>query len=257
MAIKLVSKPAYLTKLYGGGLIPKFQGGNKVGHVWPIIDSWDPRRWGDPIYDGTFSQAYGAARKNGDKTFQWNGKAYNTDYKFTPVSNPVSDYNSLRYNYLESIENPTREGYDESTQRWTPPKRKGFDPNQIGIGLDMNKNSRVKNFLRQHGRTNNPWLSHQEMLNLQNDTLSELENILDRHTDGIKLSNIKRAIAIGLLYHGYGPYLWKPNGPRTQRLNETLFSGSDQDFINAVTDFYNGSYSERSRNHSNFWKGRQ
>ena len=121
----------------------------------------------------------------------------------------------------------------------------------------MRTNTRVRDFLKRNGRTGSPWLSHQEMINLQNDSLLELENILNRHTKGIKLSNTKRAIAIGLLYHGFGPKLWNPNGPKTQRLNRALFNGSDQDFINAVTDFYNGTYSQRSKSHSNFWKGKQ
>lgn len=205
----------------------------------------------------TFNQAYGAAREAGEKEFMWNNNRYNTDFKL--VESPSvsqDDYSSLRYSYLEALENPGREGFDEKTQRWTPPTRKGFDPNQIGIGLDMNTNAKVKEFLRKNGRTKNPWLSHQEMIKLLNDTLLDLENILDKNTKGIKLSNTKRAIAIGLLYHGLGPKLWNPNGPKTQRLNRALFNGSDQDFIDAVTDLYNGMYTQRSVSHSNFWKGR-
>lgn len=249
MARKLVSKPTYLTKLYGGGLIPKFQGGNKVGHVWPIIDSWDPRRWGDPIYDGTFSQAYGAARKNGDKTFQWNGKAYNTDYKYTPatktVSDPTSDYNSLRASYIEALENPDRIGYDATRDRWTSPTQKGYDPNQIGIGLDKKTNNDVKQFLARNRRD---WLTNQEMLDLQSKSLQYFENILDRNTRGTKLSNIKRAAAIGLLYHGHGPKLWN----KTHALSRALFRGSDWDFINAITKFYGTN--TRAVRHSQFWK---
>ena len=230
-----------------GGSVPK----EKAGLLKQIY------YWRSPEYSGTFNEAYSQARQNGDEDFWWDGNIYNTDFKLVEKKPQQEDYNSLRYSYLEALENPTKEGFDERTQRWTPPKRKGFDPNQIGVGLDMYTNAKVRNFLRKNGRTNNPWLSHQEMLDLQNDSLLELEDILDRRTIGVKLSNTKRAIAIGLLYHGFGPKLWNPNGPKTQRLNRALFNGSDQDFINAVTDFYNGSYSERSKSHSNFWKERQ
>lgn len=254
MARKLVSKPTYITKLYGGGLIPKFQGGNKVGNVWPIIDSWDPRRWGDPIYDGTFNEAYGAARNNGDKTFYWNGNSYNTDYKYTPssqpttsipVSDPTSDYNSLRTRYIEAIENPDRVGYDAVNDRWTSPTQKGYDPNQIGIGLDKNTNNTVKQFLAKNKRN---WLTDAEMLDLQSKSFQYFEDILSRRTKGMNLSNAKRAAAIGLLYHGHGPKLWD----RKHALSRALFGGSDWDFINAITRFYGTN--TRATRHSEFWK---
>lgn len=213
--------------------------------------------WRSPEYQGTFNEAYAQARQNGDEDFWWDGNIYNTDFKLVEKPSTQDDYSSLRYSYLEALENPTREGFDEKTQRWTPPTRKGFDSNQIGVGLDMNTNARVKEFLRKNGRTKSPWLTHDEMIKLQNDSLMDLERILDRRTKGIQLSNTKRAIAIGLLYHGFGPKIWNPNGPKTQRINRALFNGTDQDLINAVSDFYNGTYTERYKSHQNFWNSRK
>lgn len=253
---KLVKKPSYqvkLEKFKNGGLIPKFEGGNKVGNVWPIIDSWDPRRWGDPIYDGTFNEAYGAARKNGDKTFWWNGNSYNTDYKFVPAQQPQSDptpaptpdYNSLRASYIEALENPDRIGYDPKKDRWTSPTQRGYDPNQIGIGLDKNKNNDVRKFLTKNKRN---WMTNAEMLDLQSKSFKYFEDVLDRKTKGMNLSNVKRAAAIGLLYHGHGPKLWDKKYP----ISKAFFNGSDQDFIDAVTKFYGTN--TRATRHSNFWK---
>ena len=247
--IKLVNKPTYINKLYKGGLIPKLQGGNKVGNVWPIIDSWDPRRWGDPIYDGTFNEAYGAARKNGDQTFWWNGNSYNTDYKFTPAQqaslDPTSDYNSLRASYIEAIENPDRIGYDAKNDKWTSPTTKEYDPNQIGIGLDKNTNKDVKQFLAKNKRD---WITNAEMLDLQSKSFKYFEDVLDRKTKGMNLSNVKRATALGLLYHGHGPKLWN----RNHTLSKAFFNGSDQDFIDAVTKFYGTN--TRAIRHSQYWK---
>ena len=249
MVRKLVSKPTYITKLYRGGLIPKFQKGNKVGHVWPIIDSWDPRRWGDPIYDGTFNEAYGAARKNGDKTFWWNGNSYNTNYKFTPAQqpplDPTSDYNSLRASYIEALENPGRVGYDPKKDRWTSPIQKGYDSKQIGIGLDKKSNNDVREFLVKNKRN---WLTNAEMLDLQSKSFKYFEDAFDTNTKGRNFSNVKRAAAIGLLYHGHGPKLWNRKHP----LSKALFEGSDWDFINAITKFYGNN--TRATRHSEFWK---
>ena len=256
---RLLKKQNYqlkLNKFKNGGLILKCQNGTPSGHVWPIIDSWDPRRWGDPIYEGTFNEAYRAARKNGDKTFQWNGKSYNTSYKHVPASTSAAtpaatsqdltpDYNSLRAKYIEALENPDRVGYDASRDRWTSPTQKGYDHNQIGIGLDKNTNNDVKQFLAKNKRN---WLTNAEMLNLQNKSFKYVEGILSKNTKGMKLSNVKRAAAIGLLYHGHGPKLWNKN----HFLSKAFFNGSDQDFIDAITKFYGTN--TRATRHSQFWK---
>ena len=249
MARKLVSKPTYAIKLQRGGLIQRYQEGKPIGHVWPIIDSWDPRRWGDPIYDGSFNQAYGNARKNGDDNFWWNGNSYNTEYKHVPAQptavDPTADYQTLRYDYIKALENPEMIGYDAKRDRWTRPTQKGYDPNQIGIGLDTIKNKEVAQFLRKNKRN---WLTDAEMRQLQNSSFQYFKDVFDRKTQGLKPSNAKRAMAIGLLYHGHGPKLWD----RTHALSRALFQGSDQDFINAISKFYGTN--TRATRHSQFWK---
>lgn len=253
---KLIQKPNYQQKLWRfkqGGLIRKYQNAG-------IIDT--------PAYEWDFGTAFLKARWNKDKSFQWNGNTYNTGidygdnpsfYSLTGPQTPIQKtpeedpYTTLRYNYMQAVENPTLEGYNAEKKIWTRPTRKGFDRKQIGIGLDTETNVAVRKFLEDNGRTNSPWLTDEEMKSLQAQKFDELENILTKHTKGVKLSDIKRAIAIGLLYHGHGPKLWKPNGPKTRRLNTALFKGTDDDLINAVSDFYNGLNTERYKNHSEFW----
>ena len=55
-------------------------------------------------------------------------------------------------------------------------------------------------------------------------------------------------VALGIIYHGHGPKLWK----KQHSLHQALFNGSDKEFIDAVTKFYSGN--SRSSRHKNFWK---
>lgn len=164
-----------------------------------------------------------------------------------------TDYNTNLYNYIEAIENPTREGYDTVNKIWRPPTKKGFDKNQIGIGLDLN-NEHVKSFLKSKGRLKDPWLTDSEMKELQGKIIGGLETILNKHTKlSTPISDNKRVMAIGLMYHGFGPSLWNPNGPKTSKVSNALFNGSDKEMVDAVSNLYNGTYTERYKNHSNFW----
>lgn len=159
-------------------------------------------------------------------------------------------YEDLRYDYLKALENPDNVGYIPIIGIWVPPTDKAkYDTNQIGIGLDMKYNKDVSRFLQETGRTNKPYLTDQEMKDLQNKSLEYYEDILDKYITDI--SNTKRAIAIGLIYHGHGPKLWNPTTVKQQRMSNALFKGTDQEFIDAVSDFYSGN--TRSQRHSSYW----
>lgn len=156
-----------------------------------------------------------------------------------------SDYEKLRFEYIKALENPNLIGYDKQNDRWTSPTGRGYDSNGIGIGLDKYTNSYVRSYLSTH---NKDWLSMDEMLQLQNKSFEWAENVLNRNTKGLKMSNAKRVIALGIIYHGHGPKLWK----KQHSLHQALFNGSDKEFIDAVTKFYSGN--SRSSRHKNFWK---
>ena len=166
--------------------------------------------------------------------------------------NSNQSYEDLRYDYLKALENPDNVGYIPIIGIWVPPTDKvKYDTNQIGIGLDMKYNKDVSRFLQETGRTNKPYLTNQEMRDLQNKSLKYYEDILDKYTKGINLSDTKRAIAIGLIYHGHGPKLWNPTTAKQQRMSNALFKGTDQEFIDTVSDFY--SENTRSQRHSSYW----
>lgn len=155
------------------------------------------------------------------------------------------NYETLRFQYIKELENPNLVGYDEQNDRWTsPPAGKGYDPNGIGIGLDKYTNTYVRDYLRRH---NKDWLSMDEMIQLQNKSFEWAEGVLNRNAKNLKMSDVKRAVAIGLIYHGHGKKLWNTS----HSLHKALFNGSDKQFIDAVTEFYKGN--SRSTRHKNFW----
>lgn len=178
---------------------------------------------------------------------------WNPFTKSTRGTLQTQQYENLRYNYIKALENPNNIGYHIVTDTWTPPTSNKYDTNQIGVGLDMNTNKQVKKYLEDNKRTKDPYLTDSEVKQFVNDRLLDLENILDKHTKGINLSDTKRIIALGLMYHGYGKYLWEPNGPQTRKLHNALYNGTDQDMINAVVEFYKGRNTERSNSHKKFW----
>lgn len=161
-------------------------------------------------------------------------------------------FNELRDRYIAALENPDSIGFNPDLGIWTPPTLRGYDQNQIGIGLDMKQNKDVVQFFKDHPRQN-PFLTEEEEHKLRSDSYKYFDEVWERKTQGQVFSDKKRAIAFGLLYHGIGPILWNENHP----LNQALFNGTDEDFEKAVSDFYANKFSERQRNHDAFWKKRK
>lgn len=168
----------------------------------------------------------------------------------TTTNNQQSAYNTLRFDYIKQLENPDAVGFDPNSQRWTTVNKKGYDPYQIGIGLDTRTNKHVADFLRRNKRN---WLSDSEMRALQNTSFNYFEGVLDRHSKGLNLSNNKRAMALGLLYRGDGTKLWNNAHP----LSQAFFNGTDKDFSNAIYNYYNSiNLKRRADYHNKFWQGK-
>lgn len=254
-----------INSLKQGGNIPKYQSAGILKRIYYR---------NSPDYSKTesgeaqsFNDAYSIAKQKGDKTFWWtdannNRNIYSTKFKLTLPTRDTKDYKDLRYQYLLALENPNMEGYDSEKDVWTPPKKKNLDKKQIGIGLDVEKNNDVRKFLIKNGRASKPWLTQQEMEDLMNKSLNYYEDVIDRQTKGVKLSPVKRAVILGLVYHGNGKYLWNknkelgtpgPNGPKTIRINKAIYDKNvpDEELINAVTALYKGN--TRADRHSQFW----
>lgn len=90
-----------------GGIIPKYGFGNAISKAFAYIFN---------NYGGSFNEAYKQARENKDQYFRWNGKLYNTNYKFTPKkesnNNSKSNldiehrFNSKNFNEFVSVMYP-------------------------------------------------------------------------------------------------------------------------------------------------------
>lgn len=244
-----------IDKLKFGGSIPKYQNSGILKKIY---------YWRSPDYSKTkdgkpqsFKDAYKTARQNDNEDFWWtddqgNKNIYSSDFQLILPQRDSKDYKQVRYAYLKALENPNDSGYNPDIDRWTPPTSKFEDPNQIGIGLDIKSNNYVRDFLKKTGRTKNPWLTQDEMTKLQDQSLQYFEDVLDRNVKGVQLSNTKRAILLGLLYHGYGPHIWKKKGAKAQKVYDALYKGDDQELINAVNNFYEGN--SRAQRHTQFWK---
>lgn len=157
-------------------------------------------------------------------------------------------YDDNLFYYIWEIENPDSVGYDPKTDRWTKPTQKGYDRNQIGIGLDTVTNNEVRNFLQKNRRS---YLTTPEVRNFMKSSINYFNGALDRIINNKKISDTKRMAAIGLLYRGDAPSLKKNrNG-----MMDALLNGSDRDFIDSITNFHNtGKRTERAKRHADFFE---
>lgn len=155
---------------------------------------------------------------------------------------------SLLVQYIKQLENPNKEGFSVVTNRWYSPKRKGFDSQQYGYGLDKNTNNNFREFLTTINR--NYITPEEETKYRLNHIYGYLTDIWNKRTKGKTFSDKKKIMAYGLMYHGHGPKLWN----KGNNIYETFWNGTDDDMIKAVSDFYKGLNSERSKQHDNYWK---
>ena len=113
-------------------------------------DYINPYNWGvsDRDDDGSYNQAFRAARNAGEDEFMWYGKRYTTELDKTdvakekePVKKEVSNYSFQEYqDDLRAQENLSLKGWDSKRQLWfptpAPEKNGGFD---IGYGHKIKK----------------------------------------------------------------------------------------------------------------------
>lgn len=154
------------------------------------------------------------------------------------------------YEYLVALENPDYIGYDQNKKIWVSPTVKGYDTNQIGIGLDKRWNRQVKQFLAKNKRN---YLTHSEMLGFMKDHIGYIGNVLKRHLNGRQISRDKWLMAMGVLYRGDGPSLWDKNSD----IGRAFWGNSDSKFRDAITKFYEVKDKDRSRRHSDYYSNKK
>lgn len=108
--------------------------------------------------------------------------------------------------------------------------------------------------MEKHPRKGN-YLTEDEEVYFRNRKLDEMLRIYNNNVDeNIQFSDNKLAMALAMMYHGYGPRLWSEHG---DGLHNAFFNGSDYEFENAITSFYQKRHKERANNHKKFWDARR
>lgn len=190
---------------------------------------------GTQNYDRFPTGSYLRTIENADSAGYINGKWYTKDYY-----NQWAKQNNIR----------NRQGH----------QKKIFDKNQIGIGIDIRPESNpyVQQFLKKDN--NGIYLTEADEHRVRQHTIKEKDDILNRLINNndlnINLSFNKRAMALGLIYHGYGKFLFNPNGPDSNRLHNAFVNGTDQQFSDAIYNFYKTRHSDRAERHKTYWNGK-
>lgn len=145
--------------------------------------------------------------------------------------------------YLHALENPTNSGFNSKTRKWG---RGEYDPHQFQDGLD-DRNTFVKNYLEKHKVDSIP---EQDAIMLQDIYLKDLDRIWNSRTKNKNISDFKKTLAYGLMWHGYGPRLWNEGKSKeSKRLYEAFQNGSDSEFSDAIYTFYKKYDKDRANRH--------
>lgn len=110
------------------------------------------------------------------------------------------------FDYIRMLENPGNVGYKDGI--WRPPTDSTkYDIHQIGPGLDMREehNPYVYNYLKSHGRLDNPWLTDDEVFDLVNQTWDSKAALYDSLINkyGDKISDRGRQVLAAMAWHGH------------------------------------------------------
>lgn len=168
---------------------------------------------------------------------------------------------NIAIDYIGQLENADRVGLKNGI--WRTPKIKGYDPNQIGMGLDIREehNPIVYNYLKTKGRLNDPWLTEKEERDLRMKTWRSKKRLMnkfvERHGDDIDQMGYNRVA--GMLWHGH-PFK-QMNDPTsiTGRGLEDSIAGGDRSLEGVFNAYYGYKgnaikYKDRVRRDANFAK---
>lgn len=208
---------------------------------------------------------YGQKVKIGNKVYQENSDGSRTLVGYT---NGTPNYDLTPIGpYIMQIENPDSAGY--VNKRWynkayTDVHKNSpriWDSNQIGIGIDTRKNNNpvVQQYLRNTGQYKyiseaDEHFVRQQTIKDKNDTLDRL---MQKNNININISPNKRAMAIGIIYQGLANQLFNPKTSLAKQLQYTFINGTDQQFADSITNFYNifqnGRFRERAKQNKEYW----
>lgn len=165
--------------------------------------------------------------------------------------------------YILAVENPTRQGLVNGI--WRPPTDSSkWDTHAIGGGLDIREehNPIVYNYLKSHGRLNNPYLTEKEEANLRQTVFTKtmlpaLQKMYNKY--GGKISAKGYARLAGMKWQGH-PFLMaiSPDSVTGKAFLKAIESG-DKDLDSVFDAYYRypanaKRYSARIQADTDYWK---
>lgn len=155
-------------------------------------------------------------------------------------SNSVID--QFYIDYIKAIENPDKIGWNGKV--WTAPTLKGYDQNQRGYGIDINKNIAAKKLTE--GRSGK-WLSEKEANDLMLQHIKYVYNAAQKHIQGFNnLSTKRKAALLGMLYRG--------DSVNANKDTINIMEPDDNKFFSSISSYYKTKgLNERAKNSDNFF----
>lgn len=144
--------------------------------------------------------------------------------------------------YIKAIENPDKIGWNGKI--WTAPTLKGYDKNQRGYGIDINKNIAAKKLTE--GRPGK-WLSEKEADDLMKEHIKYIYDAAQKHIQGFDTLPIQRKAALlGMLYRG--------DSVNKNKDIINIMEPDDTIFFNSISNYYKTKgLNERAKNSDNFF----
>lgn len=211
---------------------------------------------------------YGQQVTIDNKVYQENSDGSRTLIRY---SNGTPNYDlTPTGSYITRIENPDSAGYVNGrwyNKAYTDKHKNGprvWDSNQIGIGIDTRENNNpvVQQYLRNTGQYK--YINEDDEHFVRQSTIKEKDDTLNRlmrkYNININLSPNKRAMALGMIYQGLANQLFNPKTPLARQLQNAFTNGTDKQFADSITNFYNvfqnGRFRERAKQNQEYWSTR-
>ena len=157
------------------------------------------------------------------------------------MSKPIT-VNPLFKQYIMAIENPDKIGW--TGKIWTEPKLSGYDKNNRGYGIDIEKNDSAKQLTE--GRTGR-WLTDSEMNQLMDEHISYIYDVARKHINNFDdMSPERQAALLGMLYRG--------DSVNKNQKYINLKEFDDKKFYDSVSNYYRSKgLNERANNSDKFF----
>ena len=171
---------------------------------------------------------------------------YKLFYDGGPTDEKIKNWdNTLQGQYINYAENPDSIGWKDNYRRWEVTHKKGFDSNNLGMGVDINYLNDKEKLKLQTASNGVKYLTEKDERDLQFKKMTEAEtsyNARIKYAKGImnstkEPSEFKKAVTMSAIYNlGSGNVANKLF--EDKELMNALFNGTDEEYMNIVHQYY-------------------